>query len=68
MPNPAAIRDRLPLVVTTKEWRCCGPEGITILEVQGESQWALCGKCNWCGGKIIITKRFIAKEKTNDTR
>lgn len=63
MPNPAAIRDRLPITVTTKDWSCCGTKGITITEAHGMSQWLLCATCNTCGQELAITKRWIAKVK-----
>lgn len=62
MPNVASLRARLPLIVNTPEWTCCGDKGIRILEAVGESQWALRAVCLTCNRRLIIRKRGVTIE------
>ena len=63
MPDVAALRKRLPLVLHTPAWSCCGTRGIRIVEALGHSQWALRAVCRTCNGKLMIWKRGVYKRK-----
>lgn len=59
MPDVAAIRRRLPIVLNSSLWFCCGDKGIAIVEAVGESQWKLIAFCLTCKCELVISKHGV---------